>query len=90
MEFILSSANPLKVVFTNAADGREYYRVETKFRSHMRDTPQETTILASPTPGVTHTLAKIEWHTTDPTIIEYRGIRMRRSDFITKNTWFGL
>jgi hypothetical protein len=88
MDFRLSSANPLKVVFTNVADGREYYRVETKF--HLFRSPKETTILASPTPGVTHQLAKIEWHTIDPTIIEYRGSRMHRKDFITKKAWFGL
>jgi hypothetical protein len=86
MDFILSSANPLDVVFTNVADGREYYRVETEFQ--LLRTPHATTILASPTPGVTHELAKIEWRAS--TIIEYRGIRMHRSDFITKNIWFGL
>ena len=69
MEFTLSSSNPLKTTFTNAADGREYYRVETKYR--LLCIPQESTILSSRKPEVTHELARIRWYVVAPTIFEY-------------------
>jgi hypothetical protein len=82
MEFTLSKINPLKAVFTNAADGREYYRVETQHV--LLCLPKESTILSSRKPGETVELARIRWHITSPTIFEYRGNEMRRRDFIKK------
>jgi hypothetical protein len=88
MEFILSTTNPLKAVFTNAADGREYYRVETQHR--LLCFPKESTILSSRKVEETIELARIRWHTIAPTIIEYRGDEMRRRDFIKKKGCFRL
>ena len=88
MEFTLSSSNPLKTTFTNAADGREYYRVETKYR--LLCIAQESTILSSRKPEITYELAKIRWHAIAPTIFEYRGKEIRRRDFIDKKACFGL
>jgi hypothetical protein len=82
MEFTLSSTNPLKAVFTNAADGCEYYRVKTQYRLHC--CPKESTILSSRKAGETIELATIQWHIIAPTIIEYRGNEMHRRDFIKK------
>ena len=82
MEFTLSTTNPLKAVFTNAADGREYYRVETQHR--LLCFPKESTIISSRKPEVTIELARIRWHIIAPTIIDYRGKEMRRHDLIKK------
>jgi hypothetical protein len=88
MEFTLSTTSPLRAIFTNAADGREYYRVETQRR--LLCLPKESTILSSRKPGETIELGRIRWHTIAPTIIEYRGNEMRRRDFIKKKGCFQL
>jgi len=88
MEFTLSTTNPLKAIFTNSVDGREYYRVETQHR--LLCFPKESTILSSRKEGETIELARIRWHTIAPTIIEYRGNEMPRRDFIKKKSCFRL